>query len=336
MTKRTLIIAEAGVNHNGDMTIARALVDAAAASGVDYVKFQTFKASNLVSKSAQKAEYQKKNIGGSDNSQFSMLKALELSPEQHYELIEHCKSKGVAFFSTAFDLDSIAFLDSLDMPLWKVPSGEITNFPYLRAIGRTKKPVILSTGMANMMEIEVAIEVLTRFGTPRNEITLLHCTTEYPAPKDEINLSSMQTMRNKFSLPVGYSDHTQGLEIPVAAVALGAVVIEKHFTLDRTMVGPDHAASLEPQELKQMVDQIRNVEMALGNGIKEPSKSEIPNITIARKSIVASRPIKQGETLSEYNLTVKRPAGGISPMEWERVVGGVAVRSFEEDEPIEQ
>lgn len=336
MTKRTLIIAEAGVNHNGDMTIARALVDAAAASGVDYVKFQTFKASNLVSKSAQKAEYQKKNIADGDNSQFNMLKKLELSPENHFELIEHCKKQRVAFFSTAFDLDSVDFLASLNMPLWKVPSGEITNFPYLRAIGRTKKPVILSTGMANLEEIEQAIGVLTRFGTPRNAVTLLHCTTEYPAPKDEINLSAMQTMRNKFSLPVGYSDHTQGLEIPVAAVALGAVVIEKHFTLDRSMVGPDHAASLEPHELKQMVDQIRNVEMALGNGIKEPAKSEIPNITIARKSIVASRPIKQGETLSEDNLTVKRPAGGISPMEWERVVGGVAVRSFEEDEPIEQ
>lgn len=333
---RTLIIAEAGVNHNGDMTIARALVDAAAASGVDYVKFQTFKAENLVTKSAQKAEYQQKNIADGDNSQFNMLKKLELSPENHFELIEYCKKQRVAFFSTAFDLDSVDFLASLNMPLWKVPSGEITNFPYLRAIGRTKKPVILSTGMANLEEIEQAIGVLTRFGTPPNAVTLLHCTTEYPAPKDEINLSAMQTMRNKFSLPVGYSDHTQGLEIPVAAVALGAVVIEKHFTLDRSMVGPDHAASLEPHELKQMVEKIRNVEMALGNGIKEPAKSEIPNITIARKSIVASRPIKQGETLSEDNLTVKRPAGGISPMEWERVVGGVAVRSFEEDEPIEQ
>lgn len=333
---RTLIIAEAGVNHNGDMTIAHALVDAAAASGVDYVKFQTFKAENLVTKSAQKAEYQQKNIADGDNSQFNMLKKLELSPENHFELIEYCKKQRVAFFSTAFDLDSVDFLASLNMPLWKVPSGEITNFPYLRAIGRTKKPVILSTGMANLEEIEQAIGVLTRFGTPPNEITLLHCTTEYPAAKNEVNLKAIETMRRHFGLPVGYSDHTQGLEIPVAAVALGAVVIEKHFTLDRSMVGPDHAASLEPHELKQMVEKIRNVEMALGNGIKEPAKSEIPNITIARKSIVASRPIKQGETLSEDNLTVKRPAGGISPMEWERVVGGVAVRSFEEDEPIEQ
>lgn len=331
---RTLIIAEAGVNHNGDMTIARALVDAAAASGVDYVKFQTFKASNLVSKSAQKAEYQKKNIANGDNSQFNMLKKLELSPENHFELIEHCKKQRVAFFSTAFDLDSVDFLASLNMPLWKVPSGEITNFPYLRAIGRTKKPVILSTGMANLEEIEQAIGVLTRFGTPRNAVTLLHCTTEYPAAKNEVNLKAIETMRRHFGLPVGYSDHTQGLEIPVAAVALGAVVIEKHFTLDRSMVGPDHAASLEPHELKQMVEKIRNVEMALGNGIKEPAKSEIPNITIARKSIVASRPIKKGETLSEENITVKRPAGGISPMEWERVVGEVAVRSFEPDQPI--
>lgn len=331
---RTLIIAEAGVNHNGDMTIAHALVDAAAASGVDYVKFQTFKAENLVTKSAQKAEYQQKNIADGDNSQFNMLKKLELSPENHFELIEYCKKQRVAFFSTAFDLDSVDFLASLNMPLWKVPSGEITNFPYLRAIGRTKKPVILSTGMANLEEIEQAIGVLTRFGTPPNEITLLHCTTEYPAAKNEVNLKAIETMRRHFGLPVGYSDHTQGIEIPVAAVALGAVVIEKHFTLDRTMLGPDHAASLEPHELKEMVVQIRNVEAALGSGVKQATPSEIPNRLIARKSIVAARPIKKGETLSEENITVKRPAGGISPMEWERVVGEVAVRSFEPDQPI--
>lgn len=333
---RTVVIAEAGVNHNGDMAIARRLIDAAADAGVDYVKFQTFKAENLVSKSAQKADYQKKNIGGSDNSQFAMLKALELSPEQHYELIKYCKLKGVSFFSTAFDLDSIDFLASLDMSLWKVPSGEITNFPYLRAIGKTGKPVILSTGMANIAEIEAAVAVLTRFGTARNEITLLHCTTEYPAPKDEINLRAMATMREKFGLEVGYSDHTQGVEIPVAAVAMGAAVIEKHFTLDRSMDGPDHKASLEPNELKQMVSYIRNVEAAMGDGVKEPAKSEIPNIEIARKSIVAARAIKKGEILNDQNITAKRPAGGISPMEWEQIVGTKAKRDFTADEPIER
>lgn len=333
---RTIIIAEAGVNHNGDIAIARRLIDAAAEAGVDYVKFQTFKAENLVTKSAQKADYQKRSLGRGDNSQLAMLKALEISPAQHYELIGYCKQKGVAFFSTAFDLESIDFLASLDMPLWKVPSGEITNFPYLRAIGKTGKPVILSTGMANLDEIEAAIAVLTRFGTARNEITLLHCTTEYPAPKDEINLRAMATMREKFGLEVGYSDHTQGIEIPVAAVAMGANVIEKHFTLDRNMEGPDHKASLEPDELKLMVSYIRNVETALGNGVKEPTKSEIPNIEIARKSIVAAASIKKGDILTDQNLTAKRPAGGISPMEWELIVGTMAKHDFTEDEPIER
>lgn len=332
---RTLIIAEAGVNHNGSMQIARQLIDVAAAAGVDYVKFQTFKADNLVSRSAQKAAYQKRNIDSKDNSQYAMLKALELSPEQHYELIDYCKTKGVNFFSTAFDFDSIDFLESLDMPLWKIPSGELTNFPYLRKVAMTGKPVILSTGMANLDEIGAAIEVLTKYGTPGNQITLLHCTTEYPAPKDEINLRAMQTMRERFGLEVGYSDHTQGIEIPVAAVAMGATVIEKHFTIDRTMEGPDHAASLEPDELKSMVEQIRNVESAMGTGLKVPAKSEIPNIMIARKSIVAARDIIKGEVLSEDNITVKRPAGGVSPMEWESVLGVVAKRAFSRDEPIE-
>lgn len=332
---RTLIIAEAGVNHNGSMNIAKQLIDVAAMAGVDYVKFQTFKAENLVSKTAQKAEYQKKNIGGSDNSQYAMLKSLELSEKQHFELIEYCNSKGVKFFSTAFDLDSIAFLASLDMPLWKVPSGEITNFPYLRAIGKTGKPVILSSGMANIQEIADAINVLVRFGTKRENITLLHCTTEYPAPKNEVNLSAIQTMRECFGLPVGYSDHTKGIEIAVAAVALGACVIEKHFTIDRNMEGPDHAASLEPNELKQMVDYIRNVESSIGNGIKEPALSEVKNISIARKSIVASRDIKAGEQFTDECLTAKRPAGGISPMKWECVVGQTAKRDFNQDEPIE-
>lgn len=333
---RTIIIAEAGVNHNGSIEIAKQLIDAASDAGVDYVKFQTFKAQNLVTKSARKADYQKKNIGGGDNSQLAMLKALELTPVQHYELIEYCNQRDVKFFSTAFDLESIEFLSSLQMPLWKVPSGEITNFPYLRAIGKTGKQVILSTGMANIGEIEAAIAVLTRFGTMLNEITLLHCTTEYPAPKNEINLRAMITMREKFGLSVGYSDHTQGVEIPVAAVAMGATVIEKHFTLDRNMEGPDHKASLEPNELKQMVSYIRKVEEAMGDGVKEPAKSEIPNMKIARKSIVAAMSIKKGEIMTEQNLTAKRPAGGISPMAWEQVVGTPAKRNFTEDEPIER
>ncbi|MEG0655443.1 MAG: N-acetylneuraminate synthase [Mucinivorans sp.] len=331
----TLIIAEAGVNHNGSIDTARRLIDVAGAAGVDYVKFQTFKADRLVSRSAQKAQYQQDNMAGADTSQYAMLRALELSPADHYELIEHCRSKNVAFFSTAFDLESIDFLSSLDMPMWKVPSGEITNFPYLRKIGQTQKPVILSTGMATMGEIEDAINVLTRFGTPRAQITLLHCTTEYPTPKAEVNLRAMQTMNRVFGLRVGYSDHTQGIEIPVAAVAMGACVIEKHFTLDRAMQGPDHLASIEPIELEQMVAQIRNVEQALGDGVKQATLSEKPNIVVARKSIVAARAIKKGERLTEENITVKRPACGISPMEWERVVGQVAVRDFMDEETIE-
>lgn len=331
---KVLIIAEAGVNHNGSMELARQLVDAAAAAGVDMVKFQTFKAGNLVTKTARKADYQARNIGGEDDSQYNMLKRLELSEANHIELIGYCKTKGVQFFSTAFDLESIAFLDSLGFPLWKVPSGELTNFPYLRAIGQTRKPVILSTGMADMNDIQAAIDVLTRFGTPREQITLLHCTTEYPAPKNEVNLRAMVTMREYFNLPIGYSDHTQGIEIPVAAVAMGATVIEKHFTLNRNMEGPDHKASLEPDELKTMVDQIRNVETALGNGVKEPSPSERKNIAIARKSIVASRPIAQGEIFSDENMTAKRPGNGISPMDWENVIGQPARKDFLTDELI--
>lgn len=332
---KTIIIAEAGVNHNGSMAIARQLIDAASDAGVDYVKFQTFKTENLASKSAQKAQYQKNNIASADDSQSTMLKALELSCEQHLELIDHCKAKKVAFLSTAFDLESLDFLSSLNMPFWKVPSGEITNFPYLRKVGQTRAPVVLSTGMATMAEIAAAIDVLVRFGTTREQITLLHCTSQYPAPKNEINLCAMRAMREKFGLAVGYSDHTQGVEIPVAAVAMGAVVIEKHLTLDRNMDGPDHRASLEPNELKTMVDYIRNVEAALGDGLKKPTRSEIPNIEIARKSIVAAVSIKKGEVLSEQNLAVKRPAAGMSAMEWESVLGKVAKRNFAEEEPIE-
>lgn len=334
---RTLIIAEAGVNHNGSLDLARQLIDAASEAGADYVKFQTFRADRLVTREARQAAYQSRNLETrpEEASQYEMLKQLELSPEDHYTLINYCETKGVRFFSTAFDSESIAFLDTLGLPLWKVPSGELTNFPYLRAIGRTGKPVVLSTGMATLDEIEAAIDVLTRFGTPRNGITLLHCTTEYPAPKDQVNLRAMQTMHERFGLPVGYSDHTEGIEIPVAAVAMGATVIEKHFTLDRSLPGPDHKASLEPDELTAMVRQIRVVESALGNGTKEPTPAERPNIPIARKSIVAVTAIKRGELFTEENLTAKRPGTGLCPMRWESVVGQPAPRNFEPDEPIE-
>ena len=332
---KTLIIAEAGVNHNGSLELALELVDAAADAGADYVKFQTFRADKLAGKSAKKAEYQARNIGDGDDSQYAMLKKLELSPENHFKLMERCLERGIKFLSTAFDLESINFLENLGLPLWKIPSGEITNFPYLRAIGRTKKPAILSTGMATLQEVEEAVGVLTRFGTPHQQITLLHCTTEYPAPKNEINLSAMRTLGEHFGLPVGYSDHTQGIEIPVAAVALGATVIEKHFTLDRTLEGPDHRASLEPDELREMVAQIRHVESALGDGVKEPAESEKKNIPIARKSIVAARDIGRGETFTEENITTKRPATGLSPMRWEQVIGREAPRDFKAEEAIE-
>lgn len=329
--KKTTIIAEAGVNHNGSLKLAKKLIDAGAEAGVDYVKFQTFKAEKLVTKSAQKADYQARNIGDGDNSQFAMLKKLELSEADHFELVRYCDQKGVKFLSTAFDLDSLEFLTPL-IDFWKVPSGEITNYPYLRAIGETQKPVVLSTGMATIAEVADAINTLKKFGT--TDIKLLHCTTEYPAPKDEINLAAMQTMHTAFGLEIGYSDHTVGIEIPVAAASMGAAIIEKHFTLDRNMEGPDHKASLEPTELKQMVDYIRNVEKAIGDGDKKPSESESKNISIARKSIIAARPIKQGEVLTEENLTTKRPANGISPMEWENVIGKVAISDFAEEEAI--
>lgn len=331
----TLIIAEAGVNHNGSLDTARRLIDAAAKAGADYVKFQTFRADRLVTRSARKADYQTRNIGDGDDSQYAMLKRLELSPEDHRILIDHCHAQGIRFLSTAFDLESIDFLGSLDLPLWKVPSGELTHFPYLRAIGRTQKPVILSTGMATLEETGQAIGVLTRFGTPYEAITLLHCTTEYPAPKEQVNLRAMIAMREHFGLPAGYSDHTEGIEIPVAAVALGASVIEKHFTLDRNLPGPDHKASLEPDELRAMIRAIRNVESALGDGVKIPSEAEKPNIPVARKSIVAAKSIRRGESFTEENLTAKRPGTGLSPMAWESVIGQLAPRDFEPDEPIE-
>lgn len=333
--KRTFIIAEAGVNHNGSVSIAKQLIDAAAYAGVDCVKFQTFKAENIVTKYAQKANYQQRNMDNGSDSQYAMLKKLELSYDAHLELMQHCKIKGIQFLSTAFDLDSIQFLESLNLEFWKIPSGEITNYPYLRQIAKSGKKIILSTGMATLTEISDAIAVLEKFGTSKDKITLLHCTTEYPAPKDEINLRAMGTLQEHFGLPVGYSDHTKGIEIPVAAVAMGACVIEKHFTLDRNMEGPDHKASIVPDELAQMVQYIRNVEVALGEPCKEPGPSEKQNIPVARKSIVAAVDIAKGETFSEENLTTKRPFTGISPMNWESVIGAKAKRDFASDEAIE-
>ena len=331
--KRTLIIAEAGVNHNGSIELAKQLVDKAATAGVDYVKFQTFKTEKLVARSARLASYQKNNIGTDDNSQFAMLKKLELSPAQHEELVAYCKTKGVKFFSTAFDLDSIDYLHSLDLGLWKIPSGEITNYPFIKKIAQYGEPVILSTGMCNMQDIENAVETLRKWGAPK--ITILHCNTEYPTPFNDVNLKAMESIRQKFGVEVGYSDHTQGIEVPIAAVALGATVIEKHFTLYRNMEGPDHKASLEPDELNAMVSAIRNIEQAMGDGIKKVTDSEKGNMSVARKSIVAACDIRSGETFTENNLTVKRPGTGISPMRWEEVIGKTAKRDFIEEEPIE-
>lgn len=333
--KKVLIIAEAGVNHNGSIELAKKLIDAAALAGVDYVKFQSFKAENLVSKDAKKAEYQQKNMADGDDSQFTMLKKLELSPEQHIELIAYCNEKGIKFFSTAFDLESIDFLASLKLGLWKIPSGEITNYPYLKQIALKKEPVILSTGMCDMTDIDNAIQVLLKFGVTKEQITVLHCNTEYPTPMHDVNLNAMKAIADKFEVNIGYSDHTKGIEVPIAAVALGATVIEKHFTLDKTMEGPDHKASLEPQELIAMTTAIRNIEMALGSGEKKVTSSEINNMSVARKSIVASRYIQVGDVLTESNLTVKRPGTGISPMLWENVLGTKATKSYQPDELIE-
>lgn len=332
---KVIIIAEAGVNHNGSIELAKQLVDKAVEAGVDYIKFQTFKTEKLVAKSAQMASYQKKNIGTEDNSQFAMLKKLELSPSQHEELITYCKEKGIKFFSTAFDLDSIDYLHSLNLGLWKIPSGEITNYPYIKKIAQYGEPVIVSTGMCEMQDIENAVATLLKWGTKKEDIIILHCNTEYPTPYQDVNLKAMDAIREKFGVEVGYSDHTKGIEVPIAAVALGATVIEKHFTLDRNMEGPDHKASLEPDELKAMVSAIRNIEQAVGDGIKKVTDSEKGNIAVARKSIVASRNIKKGEILSEDNLTVKRPGTGISPMRWEEVLGQIAKRDFSEEELIE-
>lgn len=328
---RILIIAEAGVNHNGSPETARRLADAAKAAGADFIKFQTFKAEKLVAHGAQKAEYQKNTTGG--GSQEEMLKKLELSYDDFAALKEYCDRIGIRFLSTPFDPESIDFLDTLEMPFWKIPSGEVTNYPYLRAIAKTGKPVVMSTGMCSLEEIREAIRALKENGA--GEIRLLHCNTEYPTPFEDVNLKAMQTLREEFGLETGYSDHTQGIEVPVAAAALGAVIIEKHFTLDRNMEGPDHKASLEPDELAAMVRAIRNIEKAVGTGVKTPSPSERKNMAVARKSIVAKERIRAGETLTEGNLAAKRPGTGISPMRWNEVIGTKAVRDFEEDEQIE-
>lgn len=331
----TLIIAEAGVNHNGSIDIAKQLVDKAADAGADIIKFQTFKSEKLVSKSAHQADYQKKNIGKlSDDSQLNMLKKLELSEQDHIELMNYCQKKGIKFFSTAFDMDSIDFLHSLNLGLWKIPSGEITNYPYLKKIAQYHEPVILSTGMCEIEDINAAMDVLLKYGVKREQITILHCNTEYPTPFEDVNIRAMQEMRDKFHVSIGYSDHTKGIEVPIAAVALGASVIEKHFTINRNMEGPDHKASLEPDELKAMVSAIRHIELAMGNGHKKVSESERKNISIARKSIVAACCIKKGEILTEDNLTVKRPGSGISPMRWEEVIGTKAVKDYKEEEQI--
>lgn len=334
MIHRTLIIAEAGVNHNGDLDLARQLIDAAAAAGVDLVKFQTFNANRQVTQSAEKAAYQTQTTDSTE-SQHEMLRRLELTEAMHHQLITHCVMRNIGFFSTGFDIESVDLLVSLGQEHFKIPSGEITNLPYLRHIGQLGKTVILSTGMASLGEIEAAIEVLEEAGTPRTKLTVLHCTTEYPATMSEVNLRAMQSIHAAFGVAVGYSDHTQGIEVAIAAVAMGATVIEKHFTLDRNLPGPDHQASLEPAELKAMVAAIRNIEVALGDGIKRLTPSEARNQPVARKSLVASRVIKAGEVFTVANLTAKRPGTGISPMKWDEVVGKKARRDFQADELIE-
>ena len=333
---KVIIIAEAGVNHNGDLNKAFQLIDAAVQADVDYVKFQTFKADKLVSKLARKADYQIQNTADGDDSQFDMLKKLELSHHDHEKLIAYCKHKNINFFSTAFDLESLQYLKEIGLNLVKIPSGEITNLPYLRKAAKLFSRVILSTGMSTMEDIEEAVSVFLKEGIHLQNITILHCNTEYPTPMLDVNLKAMNTIQEKFGTKVGYSDHTLGIEVPIAAVALGATVIEKHFTLDKTMSGPDHAASLEPTELTAMVKAIRNIEQAMaGSGIKEPSTSEIKNITIARKSIVAAHPISKGEFFSEQNITVKRPGNGVSPMLWDQVIGQIAPKDFKADDLIE-
>jgi N,N'-diacetyllegionaminate synthase len=334
VTDACLIIAEVGVNHNGDLDLARRLVDVAADAGADLVKFQTFSADRLATHSTPKADYQ---VLASDQPQsaFAMLRGLELSAEMHEALIAHCQTRGIGFFSTGFDIPSVDYLASLGAERYKIPSGEITNLPYLRHVGALGKPVIVSTGMATLGEIEAALEALGAAGTPRAMITILHCNTDYPTPMREVNLRAMCNMRKTFGVAVGYSDHTPGIEVSIAAVALGAAVIEKHVTLDRDLPGPDHKASLEPDELAAMVRAIRNIEQSLGDGVKRPQPSEMKNLAVARKSLVAAKVIREGEIFTEENITAKRPGTGISPMRWDEVIGRVAGRDFAADELIE-
>lgn len=332
---KTFIIAEAGVNHNGNLELAKKLIDVAKDSGADAVKFQTGKAQRVVSKFAKKAQYQIQNTKDDSQNQLQMIQKLTLEDQAWPILLDYCRQKEIMFLSTPFDFESIDLLNSLGLEIFKIPSGEIDNLPYLRKIGAFNKKIILSTGMANLGEIETALQILTSSGTQREKITILHCNTEYPTPFCDVNLKAMQTLHDAFKLPVGYSDHTLGIHIPIAAVAMGACVIEKHFTLNRNMEGPDHKASLEPQELKEMVQRIREINEAMGDGIKQESLSEQKNKSVARKSIVANRAIKKGEILSEENLYVKRPAGGLSPMKWDEVIGSIAKRDYEEDEMIE-
>lgn len=329
--KKSLIIAEAGVNHNGDLKLAKKLADAAKDCGADIVKFQTAKLDSLVSKRAQMAAYQKENTGKAE-SQKEMLARLLLKEEDFVELAQYCETAGIQFLSAPFDIESIHFLNDL-VGFWKVPSGEITNLPYLIEIAKTKKPVVMSTGMSDMDEIHAAVSVLKKYGT--TEISLLHCNTQYPTPYEDVNLRAMATLQEEFQVPIGYSDHTPGIEIPIAAVAMGATIIEKHFTLDKHMEGPDHKASLEPKELKAMIRAIRNIEKAMGSGEKTASPSEIANRDVARKSIIAGRNIQKGELLTEENITTKRPGNGVSPMRWFEALGTRALRDFEEDELIE-
>jgi N,N'-diacetyllegionaminate synthase len=329
------IIAEAGVNHNGSLEKALNLIDAATAAGADAVKFQTFRAELMVCRTAEQADYQKKNIG-QITSQYEMLKKLELSPKDHEIMMEHSNGKGIEFLSTPFDYSSINLLNRLGLETFKIPSGEITNLPYLRYIGKLGKKVILSTGMATMEEVEDALEILVSSGTPKCRITVLHANTQYPTPMRDVNLKAMLSIQKRFNVQVGYSDHALGIEVPIAAAALGASIIEKHFTIDRNLSGPDHKASLLPAELKQMVMAIRNIEKALGDGVKHPTESEESNISIARKSIVAKSKIKRGEVFTIENLTVKRPGTGMSPMKWDEVIGLSALKDYEPDDLIEQ
>lgn len=333
MSKKTLIIAEAGVNHNGDYSLGKKLIDAAKDAGANIIKFQVFKTEALVSKNAKKAEYQKTN-GNDTESQFEMVKKLELSFENFKALKNYADQIGIEFLATAFDVDSLNFLKSLSPKLWKVPSGEVTNLPYLEYIGRLQSRVLISTGMCDLDEVKKALEILIQNGTTKDKITVFHCNTEYPTPYKDVNLNAMLTIKKELGVSIGYSDHTAGIEVPLAAVALGATVIEKHFTLDKTMEGPDHAASLNPSELKAMVQGIRNIEVCLGSFEKKPSPSEIKNRAIARRSIVAITNIKKGDVFTEKNLGVKRPGNGISPMEWYNILGSIAEKNYSPDELI--